>query len=138
MPIVLDTNVLVAGLLSAGGPPGLIVEGILTGELEIAFDSRIRAEYDTVLRRPEFKFPPARIDDVLAVIDAFGLRASGGRPWPEPLPDPADECFLAVAAATLRPLVTGNLRHFPIRCRLDVVVRTPREFIEDWRGRRET
>ena len=135
MRIVLDTNVLVAGLLSAAGPPGLIVEGVLAGALDVAFDPRIRAEYADVLHRPEFRFPRIRVDDVLAVIDAFGLQVSATRPWPEPLPDPADEPFLSVADATLSELITGNLKHFPAKCRLGVVVRTPREFIEAWRRR---
>ena len=48
-----------------------------------------------------------------------------------PLPDPDDAPFLAVAAASASVLVTGNLRHFPTRSRRDVVVLTPREFIEN-------
>jgi predicted nucleic acid-binding protein len=133
MRIVLDTNVLVAGLLSSAGPPGVIVEALLAGALDVAFDARIRAEYDDVLRRREFQFPEDRIGAVLAVIDRFGLQASGVHPWPHPLPDPADEPFIAVAAATASELVTGNLRHFPARCRGGVIVRTPREFIDAWR-----
>ena len=35
MQIVLDTNVLVSGLLSATGPPGRIVEAALAGHLEL-------------------------------------------------------------------------------------------------------
>ncbi|KKW10533.1 MAG: hypothetical protein UY50_C0032G0009, partial [Parcubacteria group bacterium GW2011_GWA2_49_9] len=31
--------------------------------------------------------------------------------------------------------VTGNVRHFPARCRKDVPVRTPREFVESLRPR---
>ncbi len=133
MRVVLDTNVLVAGLLSAAGPPSWIVESVLAGALEVALDGRIRAEYGDVLRRAEFRFPPSRIDAILAVIDAFGFLTSGVQPWPEPLADPSDEPFLAVAAATGSVLVTGNIRHFPMRSRRHVVVRTPREFLEDVR-----
>jgi hypothetical protein len=53
--------------------------------------------------------------------------------WPDPLPDPADEPFLAVAGATGSRLITGNLRHFPTRLRRGVMVRTPREFLDDFR-----
>lgn len=130
MRIVLDTNVLISGLLSAAGPPGWIVEAVLSGELEIAFDGAIRQEYAEVLRRPEFGFPGARVDDILAALDQFGFVVAAAPPWPLPLSDPDDEPFLAVAAASASVLVTGNLRHFPLRVRRGVIVCTPREFVD--------
>jgi putative PIN family toxin of toxin-antitoxin system len=129
MRVVLDTNVLVAALLSPAGPPARVVEFVLTGQVEIAFDARTRTEYEDVLGRSEFQFPRDRVAAVLEVIDAFGFRAAGVRPWPERLPDAADEPFLAVAGATDSLLVTGNVRHYPARSRRQVVVCTPREFI---------
>lgn len=130
MRVVLDTNVLVAGLLSAAGPPGWIVEAVLAGEVEPAFDAAIRQEYEEVLRRPEFRFPAPLIEDLLAALDQTGFVVAAAAPWPIPLPDPDDAPFLAVAAASTSVLVTGNLRHFPIRSRRGVVVLTPREFVE--------
>jgi putative PIN family toxin of toxin-antitoxin system len=130
MRVVLDTNVLVAGLLSAAGPPGWIVEAVLAGELELAFDGAIRQEYEEVLRRPEFGFLPARIGDLLAALDQFGFVVTAATPWPVPLPDQDDAPFLAVAAASGSLLVTGNLRHFPVRARAGVEVLTPREFLD--------
>lgn len=129
MRVVLDTNVLVAGLLSAAGPPGWIVEAVLAGELEPAFDAAIRQEYEEVLRRPEFRFPAPLIEDLLAALDQTSFVVAAAAPWPIPLPDPDDAPFLAVAAASTSVLVTGNLRHFPIRSRRGVVVLTPREFV---------
>ena len=73
MRIVLDTNVLVAGLLSANGPPAWIVEAVLAGELELALDMAIREEYEEVLRRPEFRFGAGHVEDLLAAIDQFGV-----------------------------------------------------------------
>jgi len=130
MRVVLDTNVLVAGLLSAAGPPGWIVEAVLAGELEPAFDGAIRQEYEEVLRRPEFQFPSARIDDILAALDQFGLVVTAPPRWPTDLPDPDAEPFLAVAAASASVLVTGNLRHFPVRARGDLTVLSPRELVD--------
>ena len=130
MRVVLDTNVLVAGLLSAPGPPGWIVEAVFAGELEPAFDAAIREEYEEVLRRPEFRFPTTLVEDLLAALDQTGFVVAAAAPWPEPLPDPDDAPFLAVAAASASVLITGNLRHFPTRARRDVVVLTPREFVE--------
>jgi len=130
MRVVLDTNVLVSGLLSAAGPPGWIVEAVLAGDLEPAFNAAIRQEYEEVLRRPEFQFPPAHIDDLLVALDQTGFVVPAAPPWPISLPDPDDEPFLAVAAASASALVTGNLRHFPIRSRRGVIVLTPRELVD--------
>lgn len=111
MQVVLDTNVLVSGLLSAAGPPGRIVEAALAGHVQLVFDMAIRREYEDVLRRPELALPPARIDDLFATIDEFGRRVAAAPPWSTTLPDPSDGMFLAVAAATANILVTGNTRH---------------------------
>jgi putative PIN family toxin of toxin-antitoxin system len=130
MRVVLDTNVLVAGLLSAAGPPGWIVEAMLAGELEPVFDAAIRSEYEDVLRRPEFNFLPTQIDYLLAALDQFAFQVTAPAPWPVSLPDPDDEPFLATAAAARSILVTGNLRHFPPAKRRGVIVMTPREFVD--------
>ena len=128
MRLVVDTNVLVAGILSASGPPGWIVDALLSGEIEPALDAGIRAEYADVFRRPELSLEPERVAAVLHVIDAFGLEAVVP-PWPEPLPDPDDAPFLAIAAWVGCPLVTGNMRHFPAKARGGVVVLTPRQLV---------
>ena len=130
MRVVLDTNVLVAGLLSANGPPAWIVEAVLAGALDLVLDMAIREEYEDVLRRPEFRFDPGKVDDLLGAIDRFALLVAAAPPCPEPLPDPDDEPFLAAAAATGSILVTGNLRHFPPRARRGVPVQTPRELVD--------
>jgi len=129
MRLVLDTNVLVAGILSASGPPGWIVEALLSGEIEPVLDVGIRAEYEDVLERPELSLEPERVAAVLDVIDAFGLETLAP-PWPETLPDPDDAPFLAVAAWVGCPLVTGNMRHFPAKARGGGTVLTPRQLVD--------
>ncbi len=134
MRLVVDTNVLVAGILSASGPPGWIVEALLSGEIEPALDVGIRAEYEDVLSRPELSLEPERVAAVLDVIDAFGLETVVP-PWPEPLLDPDDAPFLAVAAWVGCPLVTGNMRHFPAKARGSVAVLTPRQLVDHFARR---
>lgn len=129
MRLVVDTNVLVAGILSASGQPGWIVEALLSGEIEPVLDARIRAEYEDVLGRPELSLDPERVAAVLDVIDNFGLEVVAP-PWPEPLPDPDDAPFLAVAALIGCHLVTGNIRHFPAKARATVAVLTPRQLVD--------
>ena len=56
MRIVLDTNVLVSGLLNPDGAPGRLLDLILGGRLQILYDDRILGEYSDVLARPQFGF----------------------------------------------------------------------------------
>jgi len=56
MIIVLDTNVLVAGLLDSFGKPAAIVALLTEGKLRLAFDARIITEYRQVLNYPKLKF----------------------------------------------------------------------------------
>ncbi|HKI01222.1 MAG TPA: putative toxin-antitoxin system toxin component, PIN family [Thermoanaerobaculia bacterium] len=55
MKIVLDTNILVSGLLQPFGPSGQIVRLVAAGELVLCHDSRILAEYWEVLLRKKFR-----------------------------------------------------------------------------------
>ena len=61
MDIVIDTNVLVAGLLSPFGACGEIVRMVSAGELTLSFDARILSEYNEVLRRPKFGFEEEKV-----------------------------------------------------------------------------
>ena len=113
MRLVVDTNVLVSGLLTPFGPPGVIVALIAGGRLRLCYDPRILAEYDEVLHRPSFAFEEEDVAAFLAQV-----RAEGELVVPTALsiglPHVDDEPFLEVAeAAMVEFLVTGNLRHFP-------------------------
>ena len=124
---VLDTNVLVSGLLSPFGPPGRLVDALLARHLRIALDDRIEAEYCEVLARPKLGIPAVRRTAVQAVFQfqahVTALPWSGSAP-----PDEDDTMFLEIALQTSeRTLVTGNLRHFPVGCRGPVVVWSPRD-----------
>jgi putative PIN family toxin of toxin-antitoxin system len=106
--IVLDSNVLVSGVLRAAGPPGRILDLVLGGRLQLLYDDRILAEYEEVLARPRFGTPRDALEDLL---DA--LRASGEAVVAPPvrirLRDPDDLPFLEVAAAASgAALVTGD------------------------------
>jgi len=129
MRIVADTNVLVSGVLSTQGPPGWIVEAFLSGELDLAFDAWIRAEYEDVLRRRELGLDTSRVGELLEAIDRFGLEVTA-LPWSHRLPDPDDAHFLAVANLLDCPLVTGNLKHYPASARGGVTVLSPRQFLD--------
>ena len=134
MRIVLDTNIVVSGLLQSQGNPAKVLTLALAGAIQPCHDKRILAEYAEVLARPRFKFDPELVREVLNKLETDGLavEASGGQPLD--LPDADDEPFLAVALAGGADfLVTGNLAHFPKEKRRGCTVVSPAEFMELWR-----
>jgi uncharacterized protein len=110
---VIDTNVLVSGLLSPAGNEALIILAVHQGLARPCVSAEVLEEYAEVLARPKFAFPPAEIAAVIAM-----FRNTGELFFPEGpasiLPDPDDARFLHCAeAAQAEYLVTGNKRHFP-------------------------
>jgi putative PIN family toxin of toxin-antitoxin system len=110
---VIDTNVLVSGLLSPAGNEALILLAIHQGLVHPCFSEDILDEYAAVLARPKFAFPP---DEIAAVLAMF--RSQGEQFLPDVSAavsaDPGDTKFLHCAeAAQADYLVTGNKRHFP-------------------------
>ena len=133
MKVVLDTNVLVAGLLSPFGPPGEIIRMVASGTLSLCFDARILSEYAEVLKRPKFQFEQEQIHIVLDQIRAEG-EAVASKPLSLRLPDESDEPFLEAAlAGNVECLITGNLKHFPIsRCQ-NMHILSPSGFLAYYR-----
>jgi len=138
MNIVLDTNVLVAGLLSPFGPCGEIARMVSSGEVTLSFDARILNENQEVLARPKFKFDK---DKTAALIDQIEHRGRTIAPSPlvNSLPDIDDEPFLEVAiAAQAICIVTGNRIHFPPNMCQGVMVLSPSEFLAYYKKQRIT
>lgn len=135
MKVVLDTNVLVSGLLTPFGTCGEIVRMLTSSEVLPCVDSRILLEYDDVLRRPVFEIDPAKLDEVMAYIrQASDVHATV--PLDQPLPDAEDNPFLEVTLSSgAECLVTGNLKHFPPRCRGGARVLSPKQFLDYFRER---
>jgi len=129
--IVLDTNVLIAALLSPFGAPAQLLDLTIAGEVALLLDDRILAEYHEVARRPKFGFAE---HDLVRVLDAITVLAEhvSARPLDVSLPDPGDLPFLEVAAAgSADSFVTGNARHFVSRRGHHAVrIATPREMLE--------
>ena len=129
MNIVLDTNVLVAGLLSPFGPCGELVRMVSSGALTLSFDARILNEYQEVLARPRFKFDKDKRSALLDQIEHRG-RTVASSPLIHTLPDSDDEPFLEVAiAAQAICIVTGNLVHFRADLCQGVMVLSRSEFL---------
>lgn len=133
MKVVLDTNVLVSGLLSPFGPPGEIIRMAAANNLQLCFDARIIIEYRGVLNGPKLKLDRDYVATLIDQIETYGELVA-----PEPLenriPDKGDEPFLEVAIASQAEyLVTGNIKHYPFNHRSRARVVTPSEFLIEYK-----
>jgi len=128
--IVLDTNVLVSGIINPHGAPGRIVDLLRAGELRLAVDDRILAEYADVLRRAHLKryFAGLDIDHIVEYLRGNSERVLAATRIAG-LPDIHDAPFLETAKAAGVVLVTGNVRHLPAPKRLGVKVEAPAGFL---------
>ena len=117
---VFDTNVLVASLLTKhpDSPTALVVNAISEEKLIPLYNDEILAEYDDVLHRAKFPFSNDAIQNIMRVIQQFGLAVSPS-PTGEVLPDMDDLVFYEVVMEKRKAddayLITGNLNHFPTR-----------------------
>ncbi len=98
MRIVLDTNVLVAALLSPHGAPAAVLQLILSGGALVCFDTRVMSEYREVLRREKFGFDRELTDELLEFLKTEGELVASA-PLDLAMPDPADAMFLEVGTA---------------------------------------
>ncbi|MEA3305497.1 MAG: putative toxin-antitoxin system toxin component, PIN family [Candidatus Omnitrophota bacterium] len=136
MKVVLDTNVIVSGLLSPFGPPGEIVRMTASGVLEFCYDARILSEYQNVLVREKFPFDRVHVEDLLEQIKARGYITTG-KPLAKRLPYSDDEPFLEVAfGGGVQYLITGNSKHYPTKKRENMPVVSPAEFLEIYRKKK--
>lgn len=134
MKIALDTNVLVAGILSPNGPPAAILRSILAGRITVCFDQRILAEYRDVLTRGRLGLDGQRVAALLENVETSGESVLA-EPLTLDLPHGADGMFVEVAvAAHADCIVTGNIRHFPEDRLRGARVLSPRLFLEEYLG----
>lgn len=112
MFVVLDTNVIVSALLSPNGKPAYVFKQFLDGDYTLCCDERILREYEAVLNRPKFRFPPELVNRLLSYIRLRCLKISPS-PLDIPFIDEADKKFFEVAKHCNAMLITGNRKHFP-------------------------
>jgi uncharacterized protein len=135
MIVVIDTNVIVSGILHPYGKPAAILRLVAAGKIQSAYDLRITAEYRSVLRRPHFNFSKEQIEAFMTQVEQDGVLVSAD-PLPFKLPDQSDEPFLEAAlSAKATVLITGNKRHFPKKRYNGLSIVSPAEFLEGYFSR---
>lgn len=114
MRLVIDTNVLISALLHPGRVPDLVLEAVRLRPALVLYDTRIVAEYRSVLARPKFAFGPARVEALISSLIEAGQDLGAIDAWPGALIDDDDRMFVEVAVAGRADvLLTGNAKHYP-------------------------
>lgn len=128
---VIDTNVLVSGLISRNEESSTvkILKYLSEDKIIPVFSSDIIKEYCEVLRRDKFKLPENVVAALVQDITAHGYEITETVEVTDTMPDPKDIVFYAVTLSTAEQgtyLVTGNGKHFPVK----PFVVTPAELIQ--------
>ena len=133
---ILDTNVLVSAMLKTSSIPGIVASEAMYGDIIPVLNNEILAEYESVLRRPKFMFEERAVQIFLNELKRRAVY-SDTAVLEDSIPDAKDVVFYAVLMEKRKEeeayLVTGNLKHFPVR----TYVVTPREMLDILREGRE-
>jgi putative PIN family toxin of toxin-antitoxin system len=130
--VVLDTNVLVAGLRSRRGASFQLLQRVGTGVFSHTISVPLILEYEDVLHRKAsgIRLSRPEIDAVLDYLCATGERQPIHFLWRPQLPDPRDDLVLEAAVnGGCQVIVTFNLRDFAGSERFGVTPMTPAAFL---------
>jgi putative PIN family toxin of toxin-antitoxin system len=127
---LVDSNVLIAALLSRTGAPAQIVSRWLGGEFELVVSEKLLAELERALAYPQVRRRVAQEET-----EAFvALLRRGGRLGADPAEparrsaDPGDDYQLALAEAERAVLVSGDQHLLALADELPI--QTPRAFLD--------
>ncbi len=130
--IVLDTNVLVAGLRSNRGASFRLLSAIDSGLFELCVSVPLVLEYEATLTRQARSLRLSRRDlsDFLDYVCSVAWRQSIFFLWRLLLRDPRDDMVLeAAVSGGCRYIVTFNKRDFETTNPLPVRIVMPQEFL---------
>ena len=129
---VIDTNVLVAALLSSSGASFQILLAADRGDFEVALSVPLLAEYDDVSSRPDIgiKISQPSIDAIIGRIAQIAHKQPIYFLWRPVLPDPKDDMVLELGiAAGVSHIVTFNRRDFRPATEFGISIVSPSEFL---------
>ena len=140
MKLVLDTNIVVAGLRSPQGASAHILRDVIKDKVTALISVPLIFEYEATCLRPEHLLATGL--DQETILNVLDVLAGACKPvvidfsWRPQLRDPADEMVLEAAVnGQADAIITHNMRDFsavPGRFELDVM--TPGQFLERRKG----
>lgn len=136
MRVVLDTNVVISGLVTRGGPPARLVDLWAEGRLTVIVCPAILEEYLTVLLRPRFgvigslEHRHSLIRDLIDLPNTLLVQPDPTDRVDAVQVDPTDNRFLECAlAAGATHLVSGDLHLLDLHRFKDITICAPRDFL---------
>ncbi len=138
MEIVLDTNVIVAGLRSRDGSSFQILSALLDRRITPLISVALLLEYEAVLKRDTLITAfadPSDADVFLDVLASFAKQVTPRFRWRPMQPDPADDMVVeAAVAGRAEAIVTFNVRDFAeVRGQFGIPVWLPRQCLHKLR-----
>ena len=132
--IILDTNVLHAGLYSAKGASYQILRFIEKGKIRPVLSTALLFEYEDVLKRNK-RILKLRENDIESILDNLCAVSKHQKIyflWRPYLSDPKDDLVLELAVASeTRTIVTHNIRDFKGINKFGVRAITPKTLLEE-------
>jgi putative PIN family toxin of toxin-antitoxin system len=128
--VVLDTNVLVAGLRSKNGAAFQLLQLIGKNRFDLVISTPLVLEYEDVLLRPELGVPSTIVAPLLDFICLIGVPQPIYYLWRPFLRDVKDDMVLELAFNARAELVTFNAKDFRTVSQLGVQVITPLTLLE--------
>lgn len=135
--VVLDTNILVAGLRSASGASFALLMHMAQSRIKVVATTALFLEYEAVLLRPEqveFHGRSRReIGNFLTEFASLAEPVNRRYLWRPQLPDPKDELVLEAAInGRAECLVTQNIGDFlAVKDRFNVRIMRPNELVKE-------
>jgi putative PIN family toxin of toxin-antitoxin system len=127
--VVLDTNVVVSANLNDEGLESFVVSLALNQQLQLYISEPIFREYERVLRYPRLKFLPQDVTRFLNRVREAGILVRPTHPVAKAKHEPDNRFLECAEAAGAAYLISGNIRHFPVRWKTTRIVNA-RQFVE--------
>jgi putative PIN family toxin of toxin-antitoxin system len=132
--IILDTNVLYAGLYSSRGASFRILEAIEKNKLKMVISTTLLFEYEDILKRNQIDlgFSNQEIERVLDYLCMTSEHQKIYFLWRPYLPDPKDDHLLELAVASgAKLIVTHNTKDFQGVEEFGIRPITPKKILEE-------
>lgn len=140
MRAVIDTGVLVSGLLSRHGPPGAVLRALVDGHFTAVYTTEMLVELVDVLSRPRFRAKYGiRPDDIVALIQLIRLRGELVIPTRVVVAcrDPKDDKFLTAALAGAADwIISGDADLLVLSPFEGIPILRPAEFVVGYGGQK--
>ena len=132
-PIILDTNVLYAGLYSSSGASFKVLKRIESGKIQPILSATLLFEYEAVLKRNK-KILELSDHEIEKLLDYFCMQSKHQKIhflWRPQLPDAKDDHILELAVASgTKFIITHNIKDFKGIEVFNVRAITPQQLLE--------